>query len=187
MGNRRVVLDPGHGGRDPGAVSRSGILEKRINLAIAQDVRRMLEGAGVEVVMTLDSDRDLSLAERAAITNRAGADCIVSIHANASGTADPEGRARGIETYCLPGGTAKHLADLLQEFMVRATGAPDRRVRTNKAFYMLRKTAPPAALVEVGYLSNAAECALLCEPTYCYKLALAISLGIIAWLKEVKG
>jgi N-acetylmuramoyl-L-alanine amidase len=71
--------------------------------------------------------------------------------------------------------------------MVRATGAPDRGVRTNKAFYMLRKTAPPAILVETGYLSNVAECALLSEPTYRFKLALAIALGVIVWLKAVKG
>ncbi len=187
VGNRRVVLDPGHGGADPGAVGANGVHEKRINLFIAQEVRRLLEAAGVEVLMTLDTDRDLTLAERAAITNRAGADCIVSIHANASGTADPEHRARGIETYCLPGGPAKVLADVVHEFMVRATGAPDRGVRTNRAFYMLRKTDPPAVLVETGYLTNVAECALLTEPTYRFKLALGIAAGIIAWLREVKS
>ena len=184
VGNRRVVIDPGHGGSDPGAASAAGIQEKTINLMVAQHVRRMLEGAGVEVIMTLDSDRTLTLAERAAITNRARADCIVSIHANASGSADPQGRAHGIETYALPGGTAKRLADLLQQFMVAVTGALDRGVRTNRAFYMLRKTQPPAALVEMGYLSNVAEAARLNEPTYRYKLGLAIAAGILAWLAE---
>jgi N-acetylmuramoyl-L-alanine amidase len=187
MGNRLIVLDPGHGGADPGAIGANGVHEKRINLFIAQEVRRLLEAAGIEVLMTLDTDRGLTLAERAAITNRADADCIVSIHANASGTADPERKARGIETYCLPGGTAKVLADIVHEFMVRATGAPDRGVRTNRAFYMLRRTAPPAILVETGYLTNVAECALLSEPTYRFKLALAIALGVIVWLKAVKG
>jgi N-acetylmuramoyl-L-alanine amidase len=93
----RVVLDPGHGGRDTGAVGASGVKEKDVTLDVANRVAPVLATQGVQVVLTRDDDRFVSLEERTARANAFGADLFVSIHCNAS-----EGRGRrGIETYVL--------------------------------------------------------------------------------------
>jgi N-acetylmuramoyl-L-alanine amidase len=93
----RVVLDPGHGGRDTGAVGPSGVKEKDVTLDIAHRVAPVLAAQGIQVVLTRDDDRYVSLEERTARANAFGADLFLSIHCNAS-----EGRGRrGIETYVL--------------------------------------------------------------------------------------
>jgi N-acetylmuramoyl-L-alanine amidase len=93
----RVVLDPGHGGKDTGAVGPSGVKEKDVTLDVAHRVAPVLATEGVQVVLTRDDDRFVSLEERTARANAFGADLFVSIHCNAS-----EGKARrGIETYVL--------------------------------------------------------------------------------------
>ena len=94
----RVVVDPGHGGKDPGAVGPGGLKEKDVTLAIALELARLLrEQLGCEVRLTRDRDVYLSLEERTAVANAFGADLFLSIHANAS----PSRRARGVETYYL--------------------------------------------------------------------------------------
>ncbi|MGH9380784.1 MAG: N-acetylmuramoyl-L-alanine amidase family protein [Thermoanaerobaculia bacterium] len=94
---RRVVLDPGHGGDNEGTATRDGLLEKRLTLDIARRLRRLLEVAAFEVVMTRTQDLALSLAERGELANRRQGDIFVSIHVNWLG--DPE--ARGVETFYL--------------------------------------------------------------------------------------
>jgi len=188
---RKVALDPGHGGRDPGAVGPGGIREAEVNLLIALELKPVLERAGFEVLLTRTGDRELGptlatdLRRRSDMVNDWGADACVSIHCNASGTADPGRTANGIETYALPGGRAEALARHIHRFLVVFTGAKDRGVRTNKRFWMLRMTAPPAVLVECGYVTNAGECALLQEHSYRTKLALAMAAGIMTWTGEV--
>ncbi len=95
---RRIVLDPGHGGNDPGAQGVDGVLEKDVTLAIAKKLKRRLEdGLHAEVVLTRTSDVTRTLAERTAFANARGADLFISIHTNA----DVAGRLHGIETYTL--------------------------------------------------------------------------------------
>ena len=95
---RKVVLDPGHGGKDPGAIGVGGIAEKDIVLAVAKKLERKLkQEMGVEVVLTRRDDRFIPLEDRTAIANAEGADLFVSLHMNAS----PNGEARGLETYYL--------------------------------------------------------------------------------------
>jgi len=97
-GLRRVVVDAGHGGKDPGAIGPSGVLEKDVTLAIAREVARQLrQELRCEVIMTRDSDVFLPLQERTALANRVDADLFISVHANAS----TNSRAYGIETYYL--------------------------------------------------------------------------------------
>jgi N-acetylmuramoyl-L-alanine amidase len=93
----RIVLDPGHGGKDPGAISRSGVKEKHIILDVARRVKTALEREGIDVIMTRDSDIFVPLEVRARIANRSNADFFVSIHANASKTR----WTRGFEVYYL--------------------------------------------------------------------------------------
>lgn len=94
---RRVVIDAGHGGHDPGAIGRRGLQEKAVTLDIAKRVAKELEQAGLEVILTRKGDRFLPLEDRTAIANTAGADLFVSIHANAN----PRRSRSGIETYFL--------------------------------------------------------------------------------------
>lgn len=94
---RTIAIDPGHGGKDPGAVGPRGLTEKEVNLDIARQLRRLLQSAGVRVVLTRDRDVFVSLEERTAIANINNADLFISIHANAS----PQRSANGVETYFL--------------------------------------------------------------------------------------
>ncbi len=101
---RTVIVDPGHGGHDPGASGLLGIREKRITLAVGRRLRDLLEARGFRVVMTRDRDRTLSLEERTAIAEGAGGDLFVSLHVNAA----PRAAARGIETYYLDPSDGRH-------------------------------------------------------------------------------
>jgi N-acetylmuramoyl-L-alanine amidase len=95
---RRIAIDPGHGGKDPGAISRRGaVREKDVVLRIARELRLRLEREGFEVLLTREDDRFLALEERTAKANAWGADLFVSVHANAS----PNSATTGIETYLL--------------------------------------------------------------------------------------
>lgn len=96
-GVRTVVLDPGHGGRDPGAIGHGGLREKDLTLAIARRTKKLLEAQGFEVVLTRDSDRTLGLEERTAIAQGSDGDVFVSLHVNAARRRD----VAGIETYYL--------------------------------------------------------------------------------------
>jgi N-acetylmuramoyl-L-alanine amidase len=97
-GLRKIVLDPGHGGKDPGAIGNTGIVEKDVVLAVAKKLaRRLKTELGVQVVLTRHDDRFVPLEDRTALANNENADLFISLHVNAS----PNGEARGIETYYL--------------------------------------------------------------------------------------
>jgi N-acetylmuramoyl-L-alanine amidase len=98
LGIRRIVLDPGHGGHDPGAVSPLGMTEKELTLDISHRLRRLLEAALFEVVMTREEDDTVSLRQRAELANRHGGDLFLSIHVNSF---DTHHQIRGVETYYL--------------------------------------------------------------------------------------
>jgi len=100
----RVVLDPGHGGADPGARGIGGLLEKQLTLRLGLALRQRLVQRGFEVIMTRASDRTLSLEERTVVAEAAGGDLFVSLHANAA----PRRTARGIETYYLNASDQRH-------------------------------------------------------------------------------
>jgi len=103
-----IVVDPGHGGRDPGATGIGGLREKDVNLAIAKKLEKSLEARGFKVVLTRRGDSALSLEERTAIAESSGGDVFVSIHANAARRA----RARGIEIYTLDASHERHSLDV---------------------------------------------------------------------------
>ena len=174
----RVCLDPGHGGNaansgDPGAIGPGGLREAYVNLALTYRVKELLEPAGLAVLLTREADSDVGLYERAALANDANADAFVSIHCNAS-----DSPASGVETYCLAlGGPAGKLASLIQARVVQATGAINRGVKTAN-FAVLRETNMPAALVEVGFISNPAEEARLKDASYQRNVARAIAWAI---------
>lgn len=94
---RKIVIDAGHGGKDPGAVGRGGLYEKDVNLDIARKLRDQLQAQGIEVVMTRDTDVFIPLSTRAAIANDSGADFFLSVHTNAH----RDRSIRGVEVYYL--------------------------------------------------------------------------------------
>ncbi|GAK07076.1 N-acetylmuramoyl-L-alanine amidase [Geomicrobium sp. JCM 19038] len=146
---QRIVLDPGHGGQDPGAVVHN-FYEKEITLDIANRAAAYLTDAGYNVSLTRSNDSFVALDDRAEYANGTSADIFISIHANASFDLD----ANGIETYYAPGSAAgQTLANALQSEAVREIDMRDRGVLPSN-YVVLRKTAMPAALIEFGFMTN---------------------------------
>lgn len=179
-----VCIDPGHGGPDPGAVSPEGIQEKKITLTVAKRVAEYLKRAGVQAVLTRDTDKELvagnddsaELRARAKVANDAKADYFLSIHCNAATSSEAE----GFELFCYPGSiVGAVLANRVAHSYGIASGLPCRRVE-GANFQVLRDTAMPAALIELGFLTNKTDCALLKEPAFQDKTALGIAFGILA-------
>ncbi len=173
-GSGHVVLDPGHGGRDPGATSPYAPHEKTINLAVARKVARRLRRQGCRVTMTREGDAFVSLDQRASIANRLNADLFVSIHSNAS----RDRGARGYEVYICDGASpsSRSAARSVRRAM-SGVGIRSRGVR--RANYdVLVNTEVPAILIELGFLSNRAEADKLTDPGMQSRLADRIARGI---------
>ena len=176
-----VVLDPGLGGSASGAVY-GGVAEKDLNLAIASQAARLLEEAGLTVLMTRRDDQDVSLYRRSGLANTYGADLFVSVHCNASLT-NPE--ARGVYTAAADRqGEGWVLAEVLRQTMMAAAGAEDMGTEPRPNLAVLRTAQAPAALVECGYMSTPAELELLCQPDYQLQLAQGIAEGVLTYLAQ---
>ncbi len=169
-----IVIDAGHGGKDPGAIGRNGAYEKSINLAIAKDLKNLLEQRGLTVVMTRSSDRFVDLDERADIANRNNARLFVSIHSNAR----DDSSMRGFTVYVSrsPSSRSETVAESILRSM-SGTGLENQGM--GRADYrVLVGTKCPAVLVEVGYLSNSREASLLSSSGFQNRTAQAIDDGI---------
>ena len=182
LANTRVVLviDPGHGGRDPGAVGINDLYEKHVVLPVSLEVAELLREQGINVVMTRSTDRELDLESRVQIAERAGADLFVSIHANAISLSRPD--VNGIETYYYSS-EGLEIAEYVHESLLQATGRPDRGVRRAR-FYVIRRTSMPAVLLEIGFVTGADDAPLLETDAYRSLTAQAIARGILQYLIE---
>ncbi|MEB3338000.1 MAG: N-acetylmuramoyl-L-alanine amidase [Leptolyngbyaceae bacterium] len=174
-----VVLDAGHGGRDPGAVGIGGLQEKGIVLDITQQIAAVLQQRGVQVVLTRQDDREIDLEPRVALAERLDATVFVSIHANAISLSRPD--INGLETYYYSSG--EQLARAIHNSVLRGTGVRDRGVRKAR-FYVLRKTSMPSVLVETGFVTGAEDAARLVNPTYRRQMAEAIAQGVLQYLQQ---
>ncbi|PZV18573.1 MAG: N-acetylmuramoyl-L-alanine amidase [Leptolyngbya sp.] len=172
-----VVIDPGHGGPDPGAVGIGGLKETDIVLDIGRQVSALLERQGITVIQTRNAEYDLGLEPRVQMANRANAAVFVSIHANAISMARPD--INGLETYYYDSGKA--LADIVHRTILEDISIPDRRVRSAR-FYVLRRTSMPSILVETGFVTGAADAARLRDAGYRSQMAAAIAKGILRYL-----
>lgn len=174
---RRVVVDAGHGGSDPGT-NGGGTEEKTVNLAVSLKLKEALQNAGYEVIMAREADEYVSLLDRAALTVQADAPVFVSVHCNSAANIPS---ASGIETYAGPSDADDaELAGYIQKAVISATGAKDRGVKTSALVVLTHNTAP-ACLVEIGFMSNSAERAKITDPAYQQKLAEAIAAGVDAY------
>ena len=167
-----VVLDPGHGGCDPGARAVKGMDEKNLSLDVAQRVKPLLEAEGYRVIMTRTNDTFIPLATRASIANAHSDAIFVSIHFNAS----PKRSASGVETYYYCYGSEPLAAALFQELCSQRR-CPRRGVK-RAVFYVLSHNHCPATLLELGFVSNRKENAFLQTPKFREQLAKQIAAGI---------
>ncbi len=177
LAGKTIVIDPGHGGRDPGAVGITGYFEKTVNMAVANELAPMLRAAGAKVLMTRWSDWNPTLWERVNLANSNGADVFVSIHANAH----TQSWANGTETYynSWNGSSSRSriLAQQLQRELVSALGLRDIGIKTAN-FYVITNTRMPSALVELGFLSNRHDESVLRQPQTHRRAAEALHRGL---------
>ncbi len=184
-----IVIDPGHGGSDSGAIGYSGVKEKDVALAVALQAEQLLRAAGADVVMTRTRDTDVSPSDhspsgelQARVDVAAAypkAELFLSIHCNSF--TNPN--AHGMETYYYPKTDKdEHFAILLNEELEKAGGRFNRGVKYAK-FYLLRHTEIPASLVEMGFLSNPEEEELLASADYQKKMAEAIFRAIVRYFE----
>lgn len=174
-----VVIDPGHGGKDPGAIGLRGLQEKHVILPISKKIADILEKKGIQVVMTRDSDYFVDLAPRVTIADRADANLFVSIHANSM----PANRTdvNGLETYYYSSGQG--LARAIHSNVLRSINVRDRGVRKAR-FYVLRKSSMPSVLVEVGFVTGAVDSPRLGTTAYQNQMAEAIARGIVQYIEQ---
>jgi len=162
-----VFIDAGHGGHDPGAISSRGIKEKDINLDIALRMQKILKGQGVNVAMSRSSDFFVELPERVNLASQSGADVFVSIHSNMCS----DSSVSGVETFYVSRKKASEiLADTIQNTLAQNLGVPDRGIK-ERSLAVLRNNPLPSVLVEVGFLSNRDNEALLGQAFYREKIA----------------
>jgi N-acetylmuramoyl-L-alanine amidase len=203
---RTILLDPGHGGKDPGN-QEGPELEKRYTLLLAQQLRVKLQAAGFQVLLTRNRDVFVGLPERAALANRSKADLFLSLHFNSLGRTDSG--VRGLEVFCLtpnhaasthaprtatssqklPGhGTGSHsllLAYQIQKAAVRRLGLLDRGVK-HARFAVLRDVTMPAVLIEGGFMSSPTELKRIADASFRATLADAIVEAIRSYKRAVE-
>lgn len=181
---RVIWIDAGHGGTEPGAISKSGSVEKDLTLEVSLQLQRLLEAAGARVLMTRTADSTVGLYERPRLANAAGAEIFVSIHFNSAASAI----ASGTETFHWsnhPKSAA--LARQIQAALLNGLGLADRKVQTRE-FVVLRETKMPSALAELAFLSNPQEEKLMLDAAWRLKAAEALRDGIFAYFwQEVRG
>lgn len=173
---RAVVIDPGHGGADSGAIGPTGLREADVTLSIARQAAEILERKGVRVVLTRTADTAVALEDRTDIARRERALAFVSIHINASQIPT----RKGTETYFASRGS-EPLAAMIQNEVVRVLGEPDRGIRSAD-FYVIVNMPGPAVLVETAFISNPNEERLLRDPAVQRRVAEAIARGLIKFL-----
>ena len=168
-----VVIDAGHGGHDPGGIPGQRVQEKTVALDVARRLRLCLQEAGLQTVMTRSDDTFIPLPQRVAIANARRNAVFVSIHFNSSTRAG----AHGFETYYYYASGAA-LASHIQARLSRLLPNDNRHLK-RRGYYVLRKTAIPAVLVECGFLTNPYEAGLALRADYREKLARTIGRAVI--------
>lgn len=188
------IIDPGHGGEDPGKVSSSGIYEKDINLAVAKKLHNLLGQGGGIIIMTRDEDKALSgnqdtirerkrtdLAKRIEMAENVEANLYIALHCNSF----PSSRWYGSQTFyspSIPG--SKELAECIQEELVSFLGNTTRKAKIDSTSLIFKRAKIPIVNVEMGFLSNPNEEKLLQDPAYQDKVAWAIYSGVVRFLME---
>lgn len=185
-----VVIDVGHGGKDPGKVGVNQMLEKDINLQVALKLEKFLQQSDLLVILTRRDDTGLydedadnkkvqDMRRRIALIEEVNADLVVSIHQNSY----KDGSVRGPQCFFYSGSVeGERIAQLLQEQLNEGMKVErPREAKANDSYYMLKKSTVPTVIAECGFLSNQEEAALLSSESYQEKLAWNLYLGILQY------
>ena len=183
-----IVIDPGHGGEDPGKVGINDALEKDLNLQISEKVATLLEEAGIKVVMTRKNDKvpdrkKEDLDQRVNLINSTNPTLALCIHQNSY----PDATIRGAQVfYHTVTEQAEDIASIVQEELRTVDPTNTRQIKENNTYYMLKNTKVPTIIVECGFLTNPEEAEKLTQEDYQEQIAQAICEGIIKWLEPPK-
>lgn len=180
----KILLDPGHGGKETGALGPTGYPEKEINLLISKLVREQLEQRGATVYMTREEDIDLSLPDRVAIIDRIEPAIAISLHYNALPDAGDAMRTQGLAAFWYHP-QAHDLASFLQSYLVKKLNRPDYGLYWNN-LALTRPASAPSILLELGFMINPQEFEWIVDPQAQQQLASAIAQGITQWFSAIK-
>ncbi|MGP4078974.1 N-acetylmuramoyl-L-alanine amidase [Pseudalkalibacillus sp. R45] len=184
LAGKKVIVDAGHGDHDPGAISPSNMTEKSVNLKTAEFLKKELEARGAEVVLTRSEDTFLELSERTQIANESDYDAFISIHSNNYFDSNARGTETYIDTdYNFNGYKSRELANYVHRDLVSALGSYNRGVKEGN-LYVNRNNELPSILVELGFLSNPQEEALLKQDSYLKKAAQGIRIGLDKYFNQ---
>ncbi|MFZ0477029.1 MAG: N-acetylmuramoyl-L-alanine amidase, partial [Halobacillus sp.] len=179
LNGKTIIIDAGHGGRDPGSIGFTGILEKDLTLQTADALKHQLQSQGANVILTRKKDEYLALAVRNYHSLNSQADAFISLHFN---SAPVNISANGISSYYYHF-KDKHLAALIQQEMVHETRLTDRGVRLGN-FHVLRENNKPAVLLELGFLSNKSEEGVVTSPSYHTTVGQGIARGLVRYFSD---
>ena len=178
-----VVIDPGHGGPDSGAIGIGGLRETDVVLDVSKIVTNILNKKGVKVKMTRTNEIDLDLGPRVSMANNTKADIFVSIHANAS--VGKKRNINGLETFYYSGWKGRLLAEKIQKQIIKVSpGSPDRGVRRGR-YFVIKQTNMPAVLVEIGFVTGKLDGSRLSKDMHRERVAYAIARGILEYLERI--
>ena len=185
-----IVVDPGHGGEDPGKVGVNDVLEKDLNLQIAKKVKKLLEEAGIKIVMTRTNDKvpdakKEDLNQRVQLINETKPTLALCIHQNSY----PDAKIKGAQVfYHTITPEAEDVATIVQERLRTVDPTNTRQIKENDTYFMLKNCQVPTIIVECGFLTNPEEAAKLTQEEYQDQIAQAICEGVVKWLSgDVEG
>ncbi|MUK90789.1 N-acetylmuramoyl-L-alanine amidase CwlD [Ornithinibacillus sp. L9] len=195
LSGKTIVIDPGHGGVDGGAVGKDDTLEKDIALEVSKKLQNYLQQSGALVYLTRETDKDLAAEDTKGLSKRKGedirkrmdfiheknADFFITIHLNAI----PSTKWRGAQTFYYPkSDEGKHLAKMIQSEIKRNLENTNRSSLAINNLYLLKNAEVPGALVEIGFLSNVEEREQLKQEDYQRQMAGSIYEGILRYVTE---
>ncbi|MBN3926385.1 N-acetylmuramoyl-L-alanine amidase [Nostoc sp. NMS4] len=184
LANFKIVLDPGHGGKETGASGPTGYLEKDVNLVVSKLLRDELVKRGATVVMTREDDKEVSLAERQAIISQEEPAIAISIHHNSLPDDGDAEKIKGFGAFWYQP-QAHNLAMFLHNYVVKKLGKPSYGVFWDN-LALTRPTSAPSVLLELGFMSNPDEFEQVVNPEEQEKMANAIAQGITEWFRSVR-
>lgn len=185
-----VVIDPGHGGKDPGAKGIDGItFEKNLNLDVAKRLEEKLNNLGFKTIMTRTDDTYTTLQQRTDLANQSYGDFFMSIHFNAFVS-----KTQGIETLYYPNSTTegyninnKDMAGIFHQELIKTLERPSRGTVARPNLVVLKKTKMPAILAELGFITNNDELAQIKKEAYRDNAANALATSIVRYYKELQN
>ncbi|WP_306532445.1 N-acetylmuramoyl-L-alanine amidase family protein [Bacillus toyonensis] len=174
-----IIIDPGHGGNDPGSIGPNGTKEKDITLKTAKNIQKKLEEKGMTVILTREDDTFVPLKNRVAISQNKSADLFLSIHYDGFTTND----VKGVTTYYYKGLKEQALAETIHEHLFKHIQAKNRGVKSGD-YYVLRENQKPSILLELGYITNPEDEERMNSQQFQADVASGIVNGVIKYFEK---